>query len=202
MLFPTHLCLCVGNIPTILLILYPTRLFRKCVSCCGFQRLHALHMFVESFQEQYKDGTNGTHDFRMVSASFLILRILMLFLFLNHNCLPTHTSKLLGVLFTGASCMHAITRPYNFNFMNNVDIVILFLQFYISIVNILYSGNNTAVTRCTHDTDIFFSKQNRHHSIYLKRLYKILKRCMQATRPSREAEADVETESDTGSLPD
>ena len=30
--------------PTILLILYPTRLFRKCVSCCGFRRWHALHV--------------------------------------------------------------------------------------------------------------------------------------------------------------
>ena len=49
---------------TILLILYPTRLFRKCVSCCNFQWWHALHIFVESFQGQYKDGTNGTHDFR------------------------------------------------------------------------------------------------------------------------------------------
>ena len=30
--------------PTILLILYPTRLFRKCVSCCKFLRWHALHV--------------------------------------------------------------------------------------------------------------------------------------------------------------
>ena len=45
--------------PTVLLILYPTRLFRRCVSCCVFRRWHALHMFVESFQGQYKDGTNG-----------------------------------------------------------------------------------------------------------------------------------------------
>ena len=29
-----------------------------------------------------------------------------------------------------------------------------------------------------------------------------MKRCVQATRPTSEAEADVETESDTGSLPD
>ena len=41
--------------PTILLILYPTRLLRKCVPCCKFQWWHALHMFVESFQGQYKD---------------------------------------------------------------------------------------------------------------------------------------------------
>ena len=64
-------------IPTVLLIVYPTRLFRKCASCCGFQRWHAIHMFAESFQGQYKDGTNGTRDLRMVSAFFLILRILI-----------------------------------------------------------------------------------------------------------------------------
>ena len=46
--------------PTLFLILYPTRLFRRCVSCCGFRRWHALYMFVESFQGQ--DGTNGTRD--------------------------------------------------------------------------------------------------------------------------------------------
>ena len=91
--------LCMGHVitfPTILLILYLTRLFRRCVSCCGFRRWHALHMFVESFQGQYKDGTNGTRDFRTVFASFLILRILILFLFLNHHHLPTHTSEIQG----------------------------------------------------------------------------------------------------------
>ena len=33
------------TIPTIILILYPTRLFRKCISCCGFRRWHALDVF-------------------------------------------------------------------------------------------------------------------------------------------------------------
>ena len=113
--------------PTIVLILYPTRLFRRCVSYCGFRRWHALHMFVESFQGQYKDGTNGIRDFRMVSASFLILRILILFLFLNHHRLPTHTSELQVFLFACGTCFHAITKPYKLNFMNNIDIAILFL---------------------------------------------------------------------------
>ena len=114
--------------PTILLILYPTRLFRKCVSCCGFRRWHALHMFVESFQGQYKDGTNGTRDFRMVSASFLILRILILALVHKSPSFTlTHITEMQGVLFACATCIHAVTRPYKLNFMNNVDIVILFL---------------------------------------------------------------------------
>ena len=83
--------------PTILPILYPTRLFRKCMSCCIFRWWHALHMFVESFQGQYKHGTNGTCDFRMVSASFLILRIVILVFFRNHHCLPAHTAEFQGV---------------------------------------------------------------------------------------------------------
>jgi len=30
---------------------------------------------MEAFQGQYKDGTNGTWDFRIVSALYLIVRI-------------------------------------------------------------------------------------------------------------------------------
>ena len=35
------------------------------ISCCGFRRWYALHMFVESFQGECKDGTNGICDFKM-----------------------------------------------------------------------------------------------------------------------------------------
>jgi len=46
----------------------------KCITCCQFRRWHALHTFMEVFQGQYKDGTNGTRDFRIVSALYLIFR--------------------------------------------------------------------------------------------------------------------------------
>ena len=197
--------------PTILFILYPTRLFRKCVSCCGFRRWHALHMFVESFQGQYKDGTNGTRDFRMVSASFLILRILILCLFLNHRRSLSRTLEMQGALFACATCIHAITRPYKFNFMNNVDIVILFLVetliFVTSSSPLPYSIlGSTLLLLVPHMTLIFYICHKFAKKIgitqYLKKMYKALRRCMQATRPTSEAEADVEAESDTGSLPD
>ena len=70
-------------LPTFLLILYPTRVFRKCITCCGFRRWHALHTFMEVFQGQYKDGTNGTWDFRIVSALYLVFRIAVLLRFLG-----------------------------------------------------------------------------------------------------------------------
>ena len=37
MLACTYNCLCVASILTILLILYPTSLFKKCVPCCGYR---------------------------------------------------------------------------------------------------------------------------------------------------------------------
>ena len=198
--------------PTVILILYPTRLFRRCVSCCGFRRWHALHMFVESFQGQYKDGTNGTHDFRMVSASFLILRILALFLFINHHRSFSHISELQVILFACASCFHAITRPYKLNFMNNIDIVILFLlEIFLSNTSSSplladFIQVTTLLLLVPHMILIFFicHKLAKKTGITqcLKRVCKTLKRCMQATRPTSEAEADVEAESDTGSLPD
>ena len=202
--------------PIILLILYPTRLFRKCVSCCGFRRWHALHMFVESFQGEYKDGTNGTRDFRMASATFLILRILILVSFHNYSLWISAVAQFALIC---AVCFYVVARPYKMNFGNNVDVLILALLGtpvlllllavyfhltapvvpYYSLVIVLLLGvphmvlilyicsklaNKLGITEC------------------LKRKGRLLKRCVHATRPTSEAEADVETESDTGSLPD
>ena len=121
--------------PTILLILYPTRLFRKCISCCRFRRWHALYMFMESFQGQYKDGTNGTRDFRMVSASFFILQILIVATFLNRNYF-TQTPACQIAMLASVSCFYAIARPHKSNSMNTVDILILFLVEMLSLVTI------------------------------------------------------------------
>ena len=196
--------------PTIILLLYPTRMFRSCVSCCGFRSWHALHMFVESFQGQYKDGTNGARDFRMVSASFLILRILMLALFLNHHRLPSNTSELQGVLFVCASCFHAIARPYKLSFMNNVDIVILFV---IEILTLATSHLSTKLlTYCILASTLLLLVPHMILILYichklakkagitqcLKRKYKTWK----ATTHACQTERNMDAESDAGSLPD
>ena len=203
--------------PTILLILYPTRLFRKCVSCCGFRSWHALHMFVESFQGQYKDGTNGTRDFRMVSAAFLILRILIVALFSNRN------SYILGSLGQNAllaifTCFYAIARPYKLKFMTTVDILILFLLETLSLAT-SYSATSNPAKAVFNVILIPISLLSIPHMVLilyicymlakkagitqcLKGKYNSLKACVQATIHTRQAEADVETESDTNSLPD
>ena len=194
--------------PTIVLILYPMRLFRRCVSCCGFCRWHALHVFMESFQGQYKDGTNDTRDFRMVSATFLILRLVMLVLFLNrHN----YTWISSGLLLAGVSCFHATTRSYKLNFMNNIDIAILFLLEVLAAAASNPSPKHYTYAILTsvlllgvpHMVLIFHicCKLTKKAGITqcLKRIYESLKICARCTG---QTEADVEREFDTGSLPD
>ena len=101
-------------LPTFVLILYPARIFRKCITCCGFGRLHALHTFMEAFQGQYKDGTNGTQDFRIVSALYLVFRIAGLFQFLGVHDRGNHAYGWLAaaLILVCTSLFFAISRPY------------------------------------------------------------------------------------------
>ena len=219
----TALALCVLVVficcPIILLILYPTRLFRKCVSCCGFRRWHALHMFVESFQGQYKDGTNGTRDFRMFSASFLILRLLILVAILtwHHNA---WVSLLLGCLiFVVASYFYATMRPYKSNLSNNVDIWMLGLLTVLSLAFVIaltiYPWTQTSkycvvaiilLIGVPHMVLIFYICYVLAKKVgiteCLKRRYKSLKGCVLSIRCTNPAEPDVEADPDIDSLPD
>ena len=59
----------LGVFPTLFLCLYPIRVFRKCFyryTTPHFQL--SVNFFVETFQNCYKDGLNGTYDFRFLSS--------------------------------------------------------------------------------------------------------------------------------------
>ena len=205
--------------PTVLLILYPTRLFRKCISCiCKFRRQHALHMFVESFQGEYKDGTDDTHDFRMVSAVFLILRILIMASFLNRHSSAWPLSEVRCVVLVTAACLYAVLRPYKSNLKNNVDFLILILLEIMSLVFLTatYHPATGTFTLCIviavlligipHLVLIFYIcyKFAKKAGItqFMERKYQTLKTYSRSIRCTRQAETDVEAETDTESLPD
>ena len=168
-------------------------------------------MFVESFQGQYKDGTNGTRDFRMVSASFLIIRILIIFTFLNRNY---HTWSLSSqiALFASVTCIYAIIRPYKFNYMTTVDILILSL---VEMLSLTTTNSNTkhftkfvlVITLALlvpHMVLLFYIcyelTKKAGITEYLQRKYKLLKRCVQVTKCK--SQVDIEADFDAGSLPD
>ena len=116
----------IVSIPLLILLLYPTRLFQKCLGCCRVQ-WHPLHTFVDTFQGYYKNGTNKTHDYRSFSALYLILRILYMQAFANHT--EIHYKWIVTMVCPGiASLLFALLRPYKSNRYNVLDSVFLALM--------------------------------------------------------------------------
>ena len=71
----------LGVCPTLFLCLYPIRIFRKCFYRYTTPRFQlSLNCFIETFQNCYKDGLNGTYDFRFLSSVpfFLFLIFVLL----------------------------------------------------------------------------------------------------------------------------
>ena len=116
-------------LPPLILLLYPTRLFRKCLSCCGFQRWDILQFLMDIFQGYFKDGTDGTWDYRCISAIYMVLRISSAITCTALALLKTTYEKNIKV---GAGVSHVLIgtlflllRPYKTNWMNKVDGLIL-----------------------------------------------------------------------------
>ena len=63
-------------LPPLLLLLYPTRVFRACLKFMGFRRWDILHLVMDVFQGWFKDKTENQVDYRSFSALYLLLRIL------------------------------------------------------------------------------------------------------------------------------
>ena len=59
--------------PTALLCIYSIKMFRrKLNNCCSHRIQIVLNTFVETFHGTFKDGLNGTRDYRVLPALFLI----------------------------------------------------------------------------------------------------------------------------------
>ena len=151
-------------------------------------------------------------------ASFLILRILVLF----SLALRSHQawiSLLIGCLFfVVASCFFATMKPYKSNLSNNVDIWMLGLLAMLSLAFLtetIYPGTRTSTYSVAailvllgvpHMVLIFYICYVLAKKVgitqCLKRKCNSLKRCVLAIRCTSQVEADVENDSDIDSLPD
>ena len=172
-------------------------------------------MFVESFQGQYKDGTNGTCDFRMVSATFFILRILTLASFYKMSS-PWAPAEVQGLLLVCATSFYAVVKPYKHNFRNIADILTLALLEAFSFELLAAGYHPPTIQTAPYHVMVSVLVLGAPHMILvlfisyligkkagitqcLKRRYKNLRRSI---RDTSQCEADVKAKSDTGYLPD
>ena len=110
-------------LPMLTLLLYPTRVFQRCIGCCS-TRWHALDAFVDAFQGYYKDGTNGTPDWRYFSGLYLIFRILVV----GAYVLPMKYRIVYRVTcYSSASLLFGLLRPYKERWINYLDSITMML---------------------------------------------------------------------------
>ena len=104
-------------LPTVLMLVYPTRTFQKCLNCCGLRCL-PLHIFMDAFQGCYKNGTDGTRDYRYFAGLYLLFRFLVASDIFSYFIALHQNPVLIIAIF---SFSFALCRPYKNNYFNVVD---------------------------------------------------------------------------------
>ena len=94
------------------------RSFQRCLGYCTRIRWQFLHTFADAFQGCYKNGTNGTRDYRSFAALYLLFRIVLLMAFI----FPMTYQWLIQIpLPVVVSLLFAYFRPYKNNYFNVID---------------------------------------------------------------------------------
>ena len=119
-------------LPPLCLMFYPTQFFRKLLTFCGFRRWDILHMIMDTFQGWYRDGTDGTRDYRSLSALYMLLRIGLVGEFLTVIYLSVYSVGVrkwwvMGILHIPLGVMYYMLKPYKKQWMNIVDGSLLLL---------------------------------------------------------------------------
>jgi hypothetical protein len=135
--------------PPLLLLFYPTRFFRKLLGCCGFKRWDILNFIMDIFQGWYKDGTEGTRDYRSVSAVYLLLRILSGGIFVaviingnNYGSFSNSVWQTSGISHVFLGTFFLTLQPYKRSWMNHVDGVSLLV---VGVFLLIETFNNRSI---------------------------------------------------------
>ena len=119
LIFSALVFVAFGQLPALLLALYPVRAFRSLLFKYVIRGGHSkatINVFVEKFYSCYRDGLDGGRDMRsFASLYFLIICLCTLFLF---------SWTLRVVLFGISSLLVLIVRPFKKSYMNNLDALI------------------------------------------------------------------------------
>ena len=108
-------------LPTLLLCLYPTRIFRKVLfHCLSLRWQQAVSAFIDTFQGHYKDGTNGTQDYRAASALHLLVIFLIILICVSHARRPFILDYVQPIL-VAVSLFYALARPCKMNRANTIQ---------------------------------------------------------------------------------
>ena len=112
--------------PLFLLCIYPTKLCKLLTKwTCSPRRRNILFLFMDCFQEHYKNGTTGTYDYRSASGIGFILRLLVCFS-LNISWSRTagrnnETLTNISLILFSVSLFYTLIQPCKKRYMNVIE---------------------------------------------------------------------------------
>lgn len=110
--------------PALLLVFYPLRAFRVCLSKLRLDKL-VLTTFVEKFHGCYRNGLNGGRDMRSFAGLYLFLRFIPFVFRINKYTVHGVGWSYLVLLFLTVTILIALVRPYRRMYMNLFDTFLL-----------------------------------------------------------------------------
>ena len=130
-------------LPTLCLILYPLHITQKCITVLPQQWRIVLHIFADTFQGSFKDGTEpGNRDYRWFSVFYFAIRA---FLLLVWSFSSTVTYFVLGsITLTLMSMAIVALQPYKENTKHNTVMPSFLL--YLSCIYLCFSGRDSSIT--------------------------------------------------------
>jgi hypothetical protein len=116
--------LLLGAILPLVLLLYPTRcVSRLCGGRIKGRYWSAVKTFIEAFQGSYKDGTNGSRDYRTLPALYLLMRWVFAISNLTYIGIPI-VLLIAASIFMILAAFFGLARPYKTRRHNLVDVAI------------------------------------------------------------------------------
>ena len=115
--------------PILILMAYPTRLFRRLQNRLSSRVNLAIDTFVSTFQGCYKDGLNGTRDYRAMSGG--ILAIFVVVMIVKYICSmlvevrdrqPIILGQLTILILIALTVLMAVLKPYKSEFANHTGV--------------------------------------------------------------------------------
>ena len=126
------------TVPPLVLILYPTSPFQKCLTRCRIKS-QALRTFTESFNGCFKDGTNGTRDYRYFAGVYFLLRVVyILSLVLNTQ----YYIMVLALFYLVTAVLFALVQPYKRCIYNVIDAIMFCI---LAIIHMLIIAHATLI---------------------------------------------------------
>ena len=145
--FSVLVLLAFNIIPLLLLVCYPFKLFRVCLSNVKLERLF-ISIFVEKFHGCYRDGLDGGRDMRSFSGLYYVM-IIFLSQYTNLQIWRLSISCWLyyAFIFLSFTLLIIIVRPYKQKYVNILDTLLLVYAavFFILLSRDPFAGEDTQI---------------------------------------------------------